>query len=342
MRLAPLFSSPCLAAACSPAAAAGPTRPTRAPTSTSCSKDTFSGNKDIKSGQLDLALDASSRPAALNVKVAGRSRARERQGARARHRRILDGGGQSFEAASPPPATGVRELGGTTTRSPAPSSGSSGRSQQCQQAGAQNQNSRWPRSGSTRRSGSPNAKNAGEAKVGDTDTIKITGDVDLPKLLGRPQRRAREAPLARRRQARNLPDQLPTQRKSRPPTREGPRVEIYTAPRTRSCAGWSRMKLAAQARASAADLSFDLQLLDLNEEPGHQAPDNAKPFAARRRSSAASASAASGAGSGRRSGSGRAEREPREVLAVHPGRQRRQHEDPQVRGPADAVAPDAA
>ena len=28
-----------------------------------------------------------------------------------------------------------------------------------------------------------NAENAGEAKVGDTDTIKITGDVDVPKLL---------------------------------------------------------------------------------------------------------------------------------------------------------------
>ena len=58
-----------------------------------------------------------------------------------------------------------------------------GYEQSAKQGEPRTRTSRSPRWGSTRRKWLTNAKNAGEAKVGDTDTIKITGDVDVPKLL---------------------------------------------------------------------------------------------------------------------------------------------------------------
>ena len=42
-----------------------------------------------------------------------------------------------------------------------------------------------------------NARNAGESKVGDTETIKITGDVDVPALLDDVEVALRKARVAR-------------------------------------------------------------------------------------------------------------------------------------------------
>ena len=86
-----------------------------------------------------------------------------------------------------------------------------------------------------------NAKNAGEAKVGDTDTIKITGDVDVPKLLddvNTALAKLRSLGGARRGEPARPADRA--SRSSRSPTRSRTSASRSTpARRTGSCAAWS-------------------------------------------------------------------------------------------------------
>jgi hypothetical protein len=125
-----------------------------------------------------------------------------------------------------------------------------------------------------------NARNAGEAKVGDTDTVKITGDVDVPKLLDDVNRALERIRSLGVQGAGQLPDQLTdTERKQVTDAVEDLNVEIYTGADDRIL---RRMVIALRARgeqaAQTADVRFDLQLLDLNEDQDIEAPDGAKPF----------------------------------------------------------------
>ena len=180
-------------------------------------------------------------------------------------------------------------------------------------------------------------KNEGEAKVGDDDTIKITGGVDVAKLLddvntalgkavvarapgrrpgaGEADRRAAPAG-ARRRQGpargdlhrQGRPDPAPD---GRQPRRRGRRRAAPAAP-SRST---SRSPTSTRTRTS----------------PSRRTPSRSTSCSA---SSAGSASAGGAAGSGSGSGVGRRRRGsgrgPREVLEVHRGRRRGRREGAQV------------
>ena len=83
-----------------------------------------------------------------------------------------------------------------------------------------------------------NARNAGEAKVGDTDTIKITGDVDV---AGAARRRRDGAAQARGRSGCRAPTKLPDrltaqQRRQVEQAVKRRAVEIHTGKDDRSCA----------------------------------------------------------------------------------------------------------
>ena len=125
-----------------------------------------------------------------------------------------------------------------------------------------------------------NARNAGEAKVGDADTIKITGDVDVPKLLDDVNGALERIRSLGVQGSGQLPDKLTdAERKQVTDAIKDLNVEIHTGADDRIL---RRMLIAMNVQgpeaAQAADLRLDLQLLDLNEDQDIEAPDNAKPF----------------------------------------------------------------
>jgi hypothetical protein len=160
-----------------------------------------------------------------------------------------------------------------------------------------------------------NPKNAGEAKVGDTDTVKITGDVDVPKLLDDVNNA-----LAK---ARGLgiqgADQVPTkitdeQKRQIAEAVDKLNVEIYTG---KDDATLRRMVVdlgitaPAGAGLDTAAIKLDLSLLDLNEDQEIAEPSDAKPFEELLQNLGplfgglgAGAGAGAGSGSGSSSGSG--------------------------------------
>ena len=84
-----------------------------------------------------------------------------------------------------------------------------------------------------------NPKNEGEAKVGDDDTIKITGGVDVNKLLDDVNQALQKTKELGVQGTEQLPTQLTEAQKNRSPTRSRTRRWRSTpARRTRSSAAW--------------------------------------------------------------------------------------------------------
>ena len=83
-----------------------------------------------------------------------------------------------------------------------------------------------------------NPKNEGEAKVGDTDTIKITGDVDINRMLDDVSKATAQARSLGVQGFENLPSQLtPEQRKQAADSIKNIKSRSTPARTTRSCAG---------------------------------------------------------------------------------------------------------
>ena len=126
-----------------------------------------------------------------------------------------------------------------------------------------------------------NPKNAGEAKVGDDDTIKITGGVDVNKLLddvNKALQKTRELGVQGTEQ---LPSQLTdAQKKQVADSVKDPKVEIYTGKEDKIL---RRMVISvslvdAQNETGSADIKLDLSISDLNEDQEISEPSGAKPF----------------------------------------------------------------
>lgn len=127
------------------------------------------------------------------------------------------------------------------------------------------------------------SRNAGEAKVGDADTIRITGDVDVPKLiddLAQAGERARQLDSGNRT---DLPAEL-TERRRRELAEAVERmsVEIFTGEEDRIL---RRIVLRAAVRApegsedlETADLRLAYQVTELNEDQEIEAPQDPRPF----------------------------------------------------------------
>jgi hypothetical protein len=124
------------------------------------------------------------------------------------------------------------------------------------------------------------ARNAGESKVGDTETIRITGGVDVAALLDDVDTALGKAGALGLQGADRLPDRLtPGQRRQVEQAVEDVRVEIHTGKDDRIL---RRMKVrleVADEDAGSGSLDLDLSLTDVNEEQEIVAPSDPKPFA---------------------------------------------------------------
>jgi hypothetical protein len=128
------------------------------------------------------------------------------------------------------------------------------------------------------------AKNAGEAKVGDTDTIKITGGVDVNKLLDDVNTALEKARSLGVQGTQSLPEKLTDAQKQQVADAiKNLAVEIYTG-KDDSTLRRMLVKMDVTAPASSGSgstsgsLSLDFNLLDLNQSQDIKAPSGAKPF----------------------------------------------------------------
>jgi hypothetical protein len=252
-------------------------------------EDTFSGVKAIESGRLDVSLGLESdggQPVTLDIAGPFKS-----QGAGRVPQLDLDasfaGGGQTIEAGVT--ATADRAFvsyGGDTYEIAGPvfQQFKAGYEEAAKQSSGR-QDQSLASLGIDPRRWLTNAENAGEAKVGDTDTIKITGDVDVPKLL-----EDVDGALERLRSlgvqgANQIPERLTDEEKRQTVEAvERLDVEIYTGADDRILRrivvdlGLRAPEGRADVGAQAADIRFDLQLLEVNEDQEIEAPEGAKPF----------------------------------------------------------------
>ena len=124
-----------------------------------------------------------------------------------------------------------------------------------------------------------NARNEGEAKVGDEDTIRITGDVDVPKLLDdltRARAGATGDPAA-------APQALSDAQRTRiEQAVKAMRVEIFTGADDKML---RRIVVDADVVApegedgfDSADVRLDYSISELNEDQEISAPSDPKPF----------------------------------------------------------------
>lgn len=125
-----------------------------------------------------------------------------------------------------------------------------------------------------------NARNAGEAKVGDTDTIEITGGVDVPKLLDDVDKLLQRTRSLGGSAAQNIPQRL-TDKEKRQAADAVKKLDvaIYTGKEDKIL---RRMVVDAALQAPGSSqqstIHLDVQLTDVNEGQDISAPDNPKPF----------------------------------------------------------------
>jgi hypothetical protein len=250
--------------------------------------DTFSGKKEIKSGKLDLAVNVDGgQSGTFAIKVGGPF---ESQGAGKLPKldiaATLEGGGQNFQAGVTSTGDkGFVSYAGTdyAVSGPVFQQLKAGFEQSAKQAQSKNGNQSLTSLGIDPRRWLTNAKNGGEAKVGDTDTIKITGDVDVPKLLDDVNTALQKVRALGGSQAQQLPEQLSeSDKKQAADAVKDLSVEIYTGKDDKILRRIVvAMKIAApdaSGSTQSADLKVDFQLLDLNESQDIKAPENTKPF----------------------------------------------------------------
>jgi hypothetical protein len=124
------------------------------------------------------------------------------------------------------------------------------------------------------------AKNAGEAKVGDDDTIKITGGVDMAKLLDDVNAALGKASSLGLSGTGQVPEKLTEeQRRQVLDAVKDPRVEIYTGKDDQIL---RRLVVNLGVEDAGSDTSgtvaFDISITDLNEDQDIAEPADAKPF----------------------------------------------------------------
>ena len=155
--------------------------------------------------------------------------------------------------------------------------------EQAQSQTKKNQNQSLSSLGLDPRQWLTNPKNEGEAKVGDDETIKITGGVDVNKLLddvNKALQKTRELGVQGTDQ---LPSQLTAeQRKQVVDAVKDPKVEIYTGKDDtilrRMVISLGIVAPEGSGSSGSADIKFDLAISDLNEKQKISEPSGAKPF----------------------------------------------------------------
>jgi hypothetical protein len=258
-------------------------------------RETFSGHKNVKSGKLAVTVNidvkggSSSFQGPSTLRLGGPF---ESQGKGKLPKFAMDlslqGGGQSVDAGVT--STGdkgyVRFQGADYVVSDQVfQQFKKGYEQAQSQAGSGGQGQSLASLGIDPRRWLINPRNAGDATVGDTDTIKITGGVDVPKLLDDVDTLLQRTRSLGGSAAQNIPGQLTEQEKQQAAKAvKNLSVQIYTGKDDKIL---RRMVIAlsvqgpqgSSAAGQGADVRLDVQLTDLNQGQDISAPSNPKPFA---------------------------------------------------------------
>jgi hypothetical protein len=253
--------------------------------------DTFKGNKDVKSGKLNLALKvdakggSSSTQGPISVSITGPF---QTEGKQKLPKFDIDfafeGAGQSIKAGLT--STGTKGFVNFQGEDYAVSDQvfqqfKAGYEQAQKQSSDKGNQQSLATLGIDPRRWLTNPKNEGEAKVGDTDTIKITGGVDVNKLLDDVNTALKKVKDLGAQGTQNLPSQLTAeQRKQVTDAIKNPKVEIYTGKEDKIL---RRMVVSLgivdpKGSAGSATVNFDLSISDLNEDQEISEPSGAKPF----------------------------------------------------------------
>jgi hypothetical protein len=123
-------------------------------------------------------------------------------------------------------------------------------------------------------------QNAGDSKVGDDDTIKITGGIDVAKLLDDVNNALSKASALGLGGAGQVPEKLTEQQKREVAEAvEDPRVEIYTGKEDTILRRLVvNLGIDDKASGSSGRVGFDVSITDLNEDQDIAEPADAKPF----------------------------------------------------------------
>src|SRR3954454_1865717 len=253
-------------------------------------KQTFSGDKKVGSGKLDLKLDVDvqgdqSVQGPISVALSGPF---ESQGKGKLPKfdisASLKGGGKSYKAglASTGSKAFVNYQGTDYAVSDDVFKQFEAGYEQAQSQNSKQGNQSLATLGIDPRKWLTDAKNEGEATVGDTDTIKITGTVDVPKLLDDVNVALEKVRSLGVQGSQQLPEKLTdAQKKQAADAIKHLNVEIYTG---KDDSTLRRMVIDLDAQAPAgsgggtesAKLKLDFSLLDLNESQDISEPSNAK------------------------------------------------------------------
>jgi hypothetical protein len=123
-----------------------------------------------------------------------------------------------------------------------------------------------------------NPKNAGEVSVGGDEAIKITGDVDVEKLLDDVNSALEKARSLGVQGSQDLPEKLtPEQRKQASDAIKNLTVEIDTGKADRILRRLL-VNLDVQDSGQSATVALDLQFTDVNKDQEIAAPSNTKPL----------------------------------------------------------------
>jgi hypothetical protein len=148
-------------------------------------------------------------------------------------------------------------------------------------------------------------KNEGEAKVGDDDTIKITGGIDVAKLLDDDNTALAKANSLGLNSTGEVPEKLTEQQRQQVIAAvKDPRVEIYTG-KDDSILRRLVVNLGIEDANSdtTGTVAFDVSISDLNEDQDIAEPAGAKPFSELLGQFGGLGLGAAGSGSGSGSGS---------------------------------------
>jgi len=253
--------------------------------------DTFKGEKKVESGKLDLSLRIDAKntegvngPVTLSVKGPFQTEGKQKL-PKFKIDFAFEGAGQSIKAGLTSTGTkGFVNFQGSdyAVTDQVFNQFKAGYEQAQKQGNRKNQS--LSSLGLDPRQWLTNPKNEGDAKVGDDDTIKITGGVDVDKLLDDVSQALKKTRDLGVQGTQNLPSQLtPEQRKQVTDAVKDPKVEIYTGKEDKIL---RRMVVSlglvapktANSPNGSADFKLDFSISDLNEDQEISEPSGAKPF----------------------------------------------------------------
>jgi len=249
---------------------------------------TFTGAKKVDSGNLNLSMKieaqggSSELQGPVNISLAGPFQAQD-GGALPKFKleASIEGGGQNIKAG----ATSTGEKGFLSFQgTDYVVDDQVFRQFKAGYEEAQKQNSKQEQSfaslGMDPRKWLTDPKNEGDAKVGDDDTVKITGGVDVAKLLDDVNRALEKASSLGLGGAGEVPEKLTEeQRQQVLEAVKDPRVEIYTGKEDQILRRMVvNLGIDDAASKTSGTIAFDVSITDLNEDQDIAEPADAKPF----------------------------------------------------------------